>query len=317
MLQLLVNKHIEYILSFNKEKLAEYSKEESKKLQTINWVVNVLFILGRKDLIPRNDIFDFIMSCKYEDDFIQAFGESSCTDPQLLSTLYAVQILTVCDFIDRINFDKIAKYISSHQDSKTGAFKEYFWDEADIRFLYSAVCCLAIINRLDAIDVEKVVEWVLKCQNFDGGFGQVPGAESHAGHVLSCVATLFLLKRLDAIDIDLVSSWLSERQVLSGGLNGRPEKLEDVCYSWWSFSPLVMMNKSYWIDNEYLINYILSCQNFENGGISQRPNEEPDIFHTCFGIVSLSILKYPGLLEMSPAYFLPLEIIQKLKVDKE
>ena len=36
--------------------------------------------------------------------------------------------------------------------------------------------------------------------------------------------------RLDVIDADLLGWWLAERQLNSGGLNGRPEKLPDVCY---------------------------------------------------------------------------------------
>ena len=36
--------------------------------------------------------------------------------------------------------------------------------------------------------------------------------------------------RLDVIDADLLGWWLAERQLKSGGLNGRPEKLPDVCY---------------------------------------------------------------------------------------
>ncbi|KAG4305195.1 hypothetical protein PORY_001365 [Pneumocystis oryctolagi] len=320
MLKLLVDKHIEYILSFS-NKLIEYSEDECRKLQNINWVSNALFVLGRKDLIPRKEVIDFVMSCKYEDDTIEAFGQIPFSDPHLLNTLYAVQILTLCDSIDKVNPDKIAKFldVSSLQDPETGAFRGYFWNEIDARFVYGAVCCLSIIDRLDTINCEKVVEWILKCQNYDGGFGEIPGSESHAGHVLSCIATLSLLKRLDAIDVNLVSSWLSERQVLSGGLNGRPEKIEDVCYSWWVFSPLVMMNRSLWIDNERLINYILSCQeekDFEKGGISERQNGFPDLFHTSVGIISLSILKYPGLLEMSPDYFLPLEVVQKLNMNK-
>jgi geranylgeranyl transferase type-2 subunit beta len=37
---------------------------------------------------------------------------------------------------------------------------------------------------------------------------------------------------LDRLDRDLLGWWLAERQVKEGGLNGRPEKLPDVCYSW-------------------------------------------------------------------------------------
>lgn len=40
-------------------------------------------------------------------------------------------------------------------------------------------------DRMDAINVDKAVEFVLSCMNFDGGFGCRPGSESHAGQVKS------------------------------------------------------------------------------------------------------------------------------------
>lgn len=36
---------------------------------------------------------------------------------------------------------------------------------------------------MDAINVDKAVEFILSCMNFDGGFGCRPGSESHAGQV--------------------------------------------------------------------------------------------------------------------------------------
>ena len=54
--------------------------------------------------------------------------------------------------------------------------------------------------------------------------------------------------------------WLAERQLPNGGLNGRPEKLEDVCYSWWVLSSLSIIDRIHWINKEKLINFILSCQ---------------------------------------------------------
>ena len=32
--------------------------------------------------------------------------------------------------------------------------------------------------------MEKAIEFVLSCMNFDGGFGCRPGSESHAGQVM-------------------------------------------------------------------------------------------------------------------------------------
>ena len=65
----------------------------------------------------------------------------------------------------------------------------YSWDETsnlkgkwycyDHRYLFHHQ------GRLDAINLQKAVEYVLLCMNFDGGFGCRPGSESHAGQVNS------------------------------------------------------------------------------------------------------------------------------------
>lgn len=110
------------------------------------------------------------------------------------------------------------------------------------------------------MDVEKAVQHVMSCANFDGGFGTGPGAESHSGQVFTCVGALSIAGRLDLVDIDKLGGWLSERQLPNGGLNGRPEKLEDVCYSWWVASSLAMIGRLHWIDGTKLAEFILKAQ---------------------------------------------------------
>lgn len=61
-----------------------------------------------------------------------------------------------------------------------GSFQGDQWGEVDTRFVYSAIQALRILGRLEKINVDKTVEWIQKCYNFDGGYGLVPGAESHA-----------------------------------------------------------------------------------------------------------------------------------------
>ena len=56
-----------------------------------------------------------------------------------------------------------------------------------------------------------------------------------------------------------------------GGLNGRPEKLPDVCYSWWVLSSLSVLGKTHRIDRDALCRFILRCQDVTSGGISDRP----------------------------------------------
>jgi geranylgeranyl transferase type-2 subunit beta len=107
------------------------------------------------------------------------------------------------------------------------------------------------MNLLHLVDVEKAVQHVQSCANFDGGYGTSPGAESHSGQVFTCVGALTIAGRLDLV---------SERQLKNGGLNGRPEKKEDVCYSWWVMSSMAMLDKLHWIDGEKLTSFILQCQ---------------------------------------------------------
>ena len=104
-----------------------------------------------------------------------------------------------------------------------------------------------------------------------------------------CVGTLTILDRLDVVDMDMLSWWLSERQLPNGGLNGRPQKLEDVCYSFWVLSSLSMLNKMEYIDADKLTSFILSAQDNEGGGIADRPGNMVDVFHTHFGLAGLSI----------------------------
>jgi geranylgeranyl transferase type-2 subunit beta len=117
------------------------------------------------------------------------------------------------------------------------------------------------------------------------------------------------LESLHLVDIDELGWWLAERQLPNGGLNGRPQKLEDVCYSWWVLSSLEMIGKKHWINGEKLIDFILSSQDEEMGGIADRPGDMVDVFHTLFGICGLSMLGYPNLEAVDPRYCMPVKTI--------
>lgn len=71
---------------------------------------------------------------------------------------------------------------------------------------------------------------------------------------------------LHLVDADQLSWWLCERQLPSGGLNGRPEKLPDVCYSWWVLSALTILGRLHWVDKEQLVcissKKLKKCKNY-------------------------------------------------------
>lgn len=112
---------------------------------------------------------------------------------------------------------------------------------------------------------------------------------------------------------DTLSWWLAERQTLSGGLNGRPEKLQDVCYSWWCLTSLATLARLHWIDRDALEAYILECQDEVGGGISDRPEDAVDVYHTYFGIAALALMRRRDLPKIDPVLALPVEVVRRIR----
>ncbi|OJA20093.1 hypothetical protein AZE42_07714 [Rhizopogon vesiculosus] len=329
---LLIPLHVAYIraLGNSKDELS-YHLSAHLRMNAVYWGLTALCIMDHKDALDRDEMVDFVMSCWDEE--AGAFGAHPDHDAHLLSTLSAIQILLMQDALDRVDVDRVVKFILSLQQP-SGIFAGDAFGETDTRFLYCAVSALSLLGRLHELDVEKTVEYIQRCRNFDGGFGAIAGAESHAAQVFVCVAALAILDRLEEIDQPALCWWLSERQLPNGGLNGRPEKLEDVsfrtticsavsiiplfqvCYSFWVLSALSILGKLTWIDASKLEAFILSAQETESGGIADRPGDVPDVFHTLFGIAGLSLLGYPALMDLDPVYCMPASIVENVGLRK-
>lgn len=245
----------------------------------------------------------------------------------MLYTCSAIQILAIQDALSHIDSERVIKCtclpsisnvdICSLQNTDTGAFAgNTIYPEYDTRFIYCAFQSLALLKALDRVDVQKAVTYIHQCRNFDGGFGLAPEAESHAAQVFTCIGALAIADQLHTAEneswLDTCSWWLCERQLPNGGLNGRPEKLEDVCYSWWVLSCLKMMRREHWIDKDALIGFILSAQDPDHGGIADRPGDVADVYHTVFGLAGLSLLGYEGLGQVNEIYCLPVETTRRL-----
>uniref|UniRef100_M4CPK6 Prenyltransferase alpha-alpha toroid domain-containing protein n=1 Tax=Brassica campestris TaxID=3711 RepID=M4CPK6_BRACM len=54
----------------------------------------------------------------------------------------------------------------------------------------------------------------------------------------------------------------------------------------------------------------------ENGGISDRPDDDVNIYHTYFGVAWLSLLEYRGVKAIDPTYALPVDVINRIMLNK-
>ncbi|KAK2107156.1 hypothetical protein P7K49_016670 [Saguinus oedipus] len=210
---LLLEKHADYIASYGSKKDDyEYCMSEYLRMSGIYWGLTVMDLMGQLHRMNREEILAFIKSCQHECGGISA---SIGHDPHLLYTLSAVQILTLYDSINVIDVNKVVEYVKSLQ-KEDGSFAGDIWAGlTGVNGLLELPACTVVVKsayrntgtegaslkdkgKLDAINVEKAIEFVLSCMNFDGGFGCRPGSESHAGqvdpfHTLFGIAGLSLL----------------------------------------------------------------------------------------------------------------------------
>lgn len=315
------NLHVQYIKNLDSKvtkETYEYWLLEHLRLNGLYWGVMALASMNSLDTLPQSEVIEFAMECY--DNKTGGFAAFPGHDAHVLTTLSGLQILLLYDQLGVLSESQRKQTVKFILDLRLpdGSFKGDRFGEIDTRFVFVSLYILTILDSMTQEIANTASDFIMKCENFDGGFGMFPVAESHAAQVYTCLGALSLCDSLARVS-NKTASWLSERQVLpSGGFNGRPEKLPDLCYSWWVMLSLVILQKAHWIDAEMLEKFILQCQDQEDGGFADRPENQTDVYHTCFAVCGLALLvpeKY-GLQEIDPVLCLPKSVAEKLHVFK-
>eukprot|EP01006_Ploeotia_vitrea_P063688 TRINITY_DN86049_c0_g1_i1.p1 TRINITY_DN86049_c0_g1~~TRINITY_DN86049_c0_g1_i1.p1 ORF type:complete len:442 (-),score=26.32 TRINITY_DN86049_c0_g1_i1:145-1470(-) len=203
-------------------------------------------------------------------------------------TQCALAILVMMgDDLRGVNKEAVMHHVRSCQAEDGGFRNIMLGSEADVRFVYSACVICELLKDWSGMDVEKATDFLVQCQRYDGAFGERPDCEGHGGTTYCALASLALLRRIDRIDIDRLVHWIVHRQIL--GFQGRPNKDQDSCYSFWLGASLRILGALQYIDKDCLKEFVLACQNPKVGGIAKQPCSQPDLLHTYLPIAALSL----------------------------
>lgn len=85
-----LSKHATFLASYgtNKDDY-EFCMTEYLRMNGIYWSLTAMDLMGKLDVMDRNDIIKFIQQCQHDNGGV---GASICHDPHLLYTLSAVQV---------------------------------------------------------------------------------------------------------------------------------------------------------------------------------------------------------------------------------
>ncbi len=170
------------------------------------------------------------------------------------------------------------------------------------------------------INVEAATSYILSCISYDGALALTPGREGHGGSTFCGIASLYLMGVLDEVmareDLagwkDNLIRWCVMRQhwlpkatnndqtsnngyiegetytTTAAGMQGRPNKLEDTCYSYWIGGTLHLLSSSHVLDGWALREYVLECQT-PYGGFGKVLGTMPDMLHSFYSLAWLSL----------------------------
>lgn len=333
--QLERDKHARYLLHCLREVPQPYAALDTSRLSLAYFCVaglDVLAQLGKIDAPLRAGIVEWIYSLQVLPPLDGCAGlpadrlggfrgsgylgaahssggapSSSPYDSAHLAMTYTALavLLTLGDDLSRVDQPRVLAFVSSLQD-EAGCFSAYPGGERDMRFLFCAAAVVAMLRGgavppSSGIDVERATRYVLESRGFDGGFGLGPGQESHGGSTFTGLAALALMGTLRRLpQPQRTVRWCVERQV--GGFQGRPNKDEDTCYSFWIGGSLALLGAATLLQRAALSAFCLSCQ-FAHptfGGIAKHPDTRPDLLHTHYALCGLSLAGAAGLAPLEP-----------------
>ncbi|KAJ1735940.1 CAAX farnesyltransferase (FTase) subunit beta [Coemansia sp. Benny D160-2] len=224
--------------------------------------------------------------------------------PHLASSYAAVMALVVVggeeaySVVDRHAMYRWLMEMKQHD----GSFAVHTGGEIDVRGIYCALVIASMLNIMTRELVSGCAEFIARCQTFEGGIGPYPGVEAHGGYTLCGLAALEILGCTDVLDLGRLAKWMCVRQMpFEGGFNGRTNKLVDGCYSYWVGGAFPLLQKAlrrsanddYLYERPALQRYILACcQDTRLGGLRDKPGKHPDLYHTMYCLIGLSLSQH-------------------------
>lgn len=291
----------------------QYTAQDLNHMSLANFTISSLCLLGEvHDTEIQQRQIAWIYSHLTDDErgfrgslnaTLLPYAPGARYDPaHLPATYFAISsLLTLGDDLAKLNHKKIIHELADLQMPDGSFSSTSLYQDIDIRFSYMAVAIRYILLEMNRdlilerdIDCLQALSYIASCRTFDGGFGQCPGAESHAGLTFCALAAQYLLgDKIDGVDKAQTLNFLVNRHVCEdGGFNGRIGKESDVCYCFWVTGSLTILESSDLIDEFAVRQYVQRCET-PIGGYGKTVADLPDVYHTYLGLCVRRVLEKP------------------------
>jgi geranylgeranyl transferase type-1 subunit beta len=301
-------RHVKYFAGCLRQLPGAYDRLDTNRLTLVHFAVHSLDVLGAlpegdpqdclseeamaKQVVNKSAIVNWIYSLQLETggfvggSFLGAEPHGYSHSHIAMTYTALCTLAALGDDLSRVDREKAIASLKPLQRDD-GSFQCIaVGSEFDMRFLYCACVISHLLGDWSVVNKDKAVDFIQSCVAYDGGISLIPGQEGHGGSTFCGVAALQLMDRLDVLDAPRVIHWCVHRQI--GGMQGRPNKAEDTCYSYWIGATLCLLRKGDLLDQVPLRNFILKCQT-QMGGFSKILGAYPDILHAFYSMAWLTL----------------------------
>ncbi len=203
--------------------------------------------------------------------------------------------------------NEIAHFLSSLQKTDggfgTAPFSDEIAESATMIGTAFALRTLRRLGRLDMIDQDAALNFVLSCYRDDGGFSNTPTDESLVGAVPLGIMALEALGRTDLIRTEETTNFTL--QFLDNNTGDVPDHTIVTLYRiLWSLDHMGTLDR---VNLDAVLTWVLDCQSAQNGGFDPVPDHmdewEEKLYFTKVATDILELLGRIDLLEENITVF--------------
>ncbi len=244
--------------------------------RSISDVSDPYFILKRLNatgVLDWNKCREFLKSLVNVDSQSPYYGlvnySQGGSRPGVFTSETAISIFLELSLDDWLYTDQIAQYIADRQ-VVGGGFTLYHSDDfisPDMITTWYALRALSALGRLDLVDTDAALDFVMSCYSDNGGFSDEPAFEAIPSVVPLGLFTLQILGRTDLIRTENTTAYLL--QYWDNSTGHVPEgSLWDTERLVWSLCTLGTLDR---IDINKTLSWVLKAQAIRNGAFLPIP----------------------------------------------
>ncbi|KAL6542288.1 hypothetical protein OROMI_023890 [Orobanche minor] len=164
--------------------------------------------------------------------------------------------------------------MEAKEPQKKDDFESVVLEHIRLNGTYWGLTTLDVLGKLDVVDQDEVVSWIMQCQHESGGFGGNIGHDPHVLFTLSAIQVLALFDKIDVLDFEKdMTPYIASLQNEDGSFAGDMWGEVDTRFSYIALCSLEILHHLDKVNVERALNYIVSCKNLD-GGFGCTPRAE-------------------------------------------